>query len=63
MVPNTQKYQVNAVTFEPNTYSQAMKSDDNELWNKAIEDEMDALHRNKIWTIVSRPQDRNIVGS
>ncbi|KAI0991427.1 hypothetical protein K3495_g16760 [Podosphaera aphanis] len=63
MVPNTQRYQANAVQLEPATFKQAMKSDDHELWGKAIEEEMDALNRNKTWEIVTRPQDRNVVGS
>lgn len=63
MVPNTQRYQAYAVRLEPKTYFQAMKSDDYELWGKAIEEEMDALNKNNTWEIVPRPKDRNIVGS
>ncbi|KAI0994197.1 hypothetical protein K3495_g13985, partial [Podosphaera aphanis] len=47
MVPNTQRYQANAVTVEPTTYQQAIQSNDSELWKFAIEEEMDALKRNK----------------
>ncbi|KAI1001523.1 hypothetical protein K3495_g6676 [Podosphaera aphanis] len=63
MVPSTQRYRANAVTNEPVTYTQAMKADDSELWKTAIEEEMNALCRNKTWEVVSRPKDRNIVGS
>lgn len=63
MVPNSQKYQAYAVRVEPNTYHQAMKSNDSELWKEAIVEEMDALHRNSTFEIVPRPKDRNIVGS
>ncbi|KAI1003570.1 Retrovirus-related Pol polyprotein from transposon TNT 1-94 [Podosphaera aphanis] len=40
-----------------------MKSADHELWGKAVEEEMDALNRNDTWEIVTRPQNRNVVGS
>ncbi|KAI1004256.1 hypothetical protein K3495_g3954 [Podosphaera aphanis] len=63
MVPNTQQYRANAVQFEPKTFKQAMKSVDHELWGKAVEEEMDALNRNDTWEIVTRPQNRNVVGS
>ena len=48
---------------QPTTYKQALKSDDHELWGKAIEEEMNALNRNHTWDIVPRPQDQNIIGS
>ncbi|KAI0993459.1 hypothetical protein K3495_g14725 [Podosphaera aphanis] len=63
MVPNTQGYQANAVTVEPTTYQQAIQSNDSELWKFAIEEEMDALKRNKTWKVVPIPTDQNIVGS
>ncbi|KAI0993872.1 hypothetical protein K3495_g14312 [Podosphaera aphanis] len=63
MVPNTQQYRANAVQFEPKTFKQAMKSVGHELWGKAVEEEMDALNRNDTWEIVTRPRNRNVVGS
>lgn len=62
MVPNTQRYQAYAVRVEPNTYHQAMKSNDHELW-RAVEEEMSALNKNHTWDAVTRPKDKNIVGS
>ena len=62
MVPNTQRYQAYAVRVEPNTYNQAMKVEDSEIWKQAIEEEMDALLRNKTFEIVPRPINRNVVG-
>lgn len=41
MVLNTERYRANAVQFEPKTFEQAMKSDDHELWEKAIEEILD----------------------
>ncbi|KAI1005456.1 hypothetical protein K3495_g2757 [Podosphaera aphanis] len=63
MVPNTQRYRANAVQLEPATFKQAMKSDDHELWGKAIEEEMNSLNRNNTWEITTRPKDHNVVGS
>lgn len=63
MVSNIHKYQANSVKLEPKSYLQAMKSDDRDLWNKAIEDEMDALNRNKTWDVVNRLKYYNIIGS
>ncbi|KAI0999310.1 hypothetical protein K3495_g8887 [Podosphaera aphanis] len=57
MVPTIQQHRANAVQFEPKTFKQAMKSVDNELWGKAVEEEMDALNRNDTWEIVTRPQN------
>ncbi|KAI1004621.1 hypothetical protein K3495_g3593 [Podosphaera aphanis] len=63
MVPNTQRYRANALQLEPATLKQAMKSDDHELWGKAIEEEMNSLNRNNTWEIITRPKDHNVVGS
>lgn len=41
----------------------SLKGGDHEMWNKAIDEEMDALLRNETWEIVPRPKDRNISGS
>ena len=63
IVPNSQRFQANAVKFEPNTFNQAMNSDDNEMWGEAINEEMRALNKNDTWVIVPRPTNQNIVGS
>ena len=39
-----------------------MKAEDSEIWKQAIEEEMDALLRNKTFEIVPRPINRNVVG-
>ena len=39
-----------------------MKAEDSEIWKQAIEEEMDALLRNKTFEIAPRPINRNVVG-
>jgi Reverse transcriptase (RNA-dependent DNA polymerase)/gag-polypeptide of LTR copia-type/GAG-pre-integrase domain/Integrase core domain len=49
--------------YEPNTYNQAMKSPDAELWRKAAEEEINSLNANGTWDIVPLPPDRKAIGS
>ena len=49
--------------YEPNTYNQAMKSPDAELWQKAAEEEINSLNANGTWDIVPLPKDRQAIGS
>ncbi|KAI0993801.1 hypothetical protein K3495_g14383 [Podosphaera aphanis] len=63
MVPNSQRYQALAVSIEPTTYYQTTKNEDSDLWRIAIDEEMNALHRNETWDVVPKPKDRNVVGS
>ena len=51
------------VTDEPINYKQAMKSDENENWRKAAEEEFRALIKNDTWTLVKRTPDMNVVSS
>lgn len=46
---------------DPESYKDAMKRDDKDEWRKAMLDEIDALKRNQVWTLVDRPKDTNIV--
>lgn len=41
---------------EPRTLEDARNSSDWPEWQKAIKDELDALHKNKTWIIVDRPE-------
>ncbi len=47
----------------PNTYRQAIRSTDAELWEKAIQEELDSLEENECWEVVDRPKDRKVVDS
>ena len=54
------------VTYLPEeltTYTQAMKSVDAELWNKAMDEEMESLKKNGTWEEVELPQGRKTVDS
>ncbi|KAH0604712.1 uncharacterized protein H6S33_006380 [Morchella sextelata] len=53
-------YQIHLVT-EPSTFNQAMQSDDQHLWKKAIQTEKDALDKAHTWDIVNRPTNRAVV--
>jgi hypothetical protein len=48
---------------EPKFYRQAISGPIADLWDSAIEAEMDALRDNHTWDVVDRPTDRQIVDS
>ena len=45
---------------EPKTLKTALKFQN---WKEAMQEEIDALHKNKTWTLVPRPINTNVVGS
>jgi hypothetical protein len=45
----------------PNTYCQAINGHDRELWLAAINEEMDALDRNKTWSVIERPENQKLI--
>lgn len=49
------------VTDEPMTYAEAVKRPDAKHWVEAMDDEMSSLKKNKVWTLVERPKNTNIV--
>ncbi|CAH2100381.1 unnamed protein product [Euphydryas editha] len=46
---------------EPISYKEAMSSPEAEDWRKAMKDEFDSLISNKVWKLVDRPKQTNIV--
>ena len=46
---------------EPETYSEAMKSDQRELWQEAMDCEMQSLKDNQTWELVSLPPGRKAI--
>jgi Reverse transcriptase (RNA-dependent DNA polymerase) len=44
---------------EPNTFEEAKQ---HKIWNKAMDEELKALEKNKIWEIVQLPQGKKLVG-
>lgn len=47
------------VRGEPSTYRDALSSDDATHWNRAMEKEMDSLHKNYTWVLTQLPPNRN----
>ena len=50
-----------ASSAEPCNYDQAIKSDENNEWLKAMQDEYDSLIKNQTWILVDAPKDQKIV--
>lgn len=46
----------------PEPYQEISSRDDRDQWKLAIKNEIDSLLINKTWTLVPRPEDKNIVG-
>ena len=48
--------------FDPVTLEEAYKSYDSELWQEAVNDEMDSLQSNKTWKLVDLPTGCKTIG-
>lgn len=48
---------------DPSSYQAAMKRTDKHKWLEAMQDEMNSLYKNKVWTLVERPKNINIVSN
>ena len=46
--------------FEPRSIKDALE---NERWIKVVNEEFDQVERNKTWNLVSRPKDKNVIGT
>ena len=49
-------------TGEPDTYREAIETDDHSKWIKAMEQKMEYLDRNQIWTLVDLLKDSMAIG-
>ncbi|KAE8713996.1 hypothetical protein F3Y22_tig00110202pilonHSYRG00134 [Hibiscus syriacus] len=47
---------------EPSTYQEAINSSDASLWMMAMQEEIEALHKNNTWDLVPLPQGRKPIG-
>jgi hypothetical protein len=47
-------------TIEPNSFGEASKD---ELWNKAMDEELDQIEKNDTWESVPRPKNKNVIGT
>lgn len=50
-----------AVSNEPKTYEEAIKSKDSEKWLTAMQDEYDSLIENETWTLVEKPANQKLI--
>ena len=48
---------------DPVTAKMALSSPDAEKWKKAMESELDSLHKNDVWDLCELPQGKKAVGS
>ena len=48
---------------EPTTFQEASKSQDVSLWMTAMQEEIEALHKNKTWELVALPRGRKAIGN
>jgi len=48
---------------DPLSFEEALNRQDKEAWKKAIDEELDSIKRNKVWTLVDRPPGTNIVST
>ncbi|CAL9016012.1 unnamed protein product [Prunus brigantina] len=49
----------NFITIEPESFEVAVKE---EIWRKAMEEEIKTIEKNKTWELVDRPKDKEIIG-
>jgi hypothetical protein len=47
----------------PASYKQAMKQDDCHQWQLAVAEELKSMEKNRVWDVVDKPNNRNIVTS
>jgi hypothetical protein len=48
---------------DPRTVREAVDSEDENLWKRAMEEEMASLDKNEAWDLVELPTGRNPIGS
>jgi hypothetical protein len=47
-------------TIEPSIFEEANKD---EFWNKAMDEKLDQIEKNKTWELVPRPKNKNVIGT
>ncbi|KAH9754808.1 cysteine-rich receptor-like protein kinase 8 [Citrus sinensis] len=48
---------------EPSTFHEALESSDVTLWMTAMQEEIEAIHKNKTWELVPLPRGRKAIGN
>ena len=46
---------------EPMNYEEAMMSPDSVKWLEAMKSEMESMYKNKVWSLVDLPDDRQAI--
>ena len=46
--------------IEPNSFEEA---NNDEFWNKAMDEELDQIYKNETWELVPRPKNKNVIGT
>ncbi|GJQ70654.1 hypothetical protein Trydic_g23043 [Trypoxylus dichotomus] len=60
LIKRRTRYEANLADVEiPETFKQAMESDDSSRWKDAIEEELEALKSNETWEVVPLPNSQN----
>ena len=49
-----------ALLIEPNLFKEAYED---ENWNKAMQDELEQIKKSETWELISRPKDKNVIGT
>jgi hypothetical protein len=47
-------------TIEPNFFEEA---NEDEFWNKAMNEELDQIEKNDMWELDPRPKNKNVIGT
>jgi hypothetical protein len=47
-------------TIETNSFQEA---NNDEFWNKAMDEEFDQIEKNDTWELVPRPKNKNVIGT
>jgi hypothetical protein len=58
-----ENYVLLAEHTEPETYQEAISSEESHKWLSAMQEEMDSLLKNKTWELVDLPPERKAIGS
>lgn len=52
---------INCSEDEPNNYTEALSSREVKQWEATMREEIESLHKNKTWALVSMPEDRKAI--
>ncbi|KAH9726184.1 hypothetical protein KPL70_008163 [Citrus sinensis] len=47
----------------PNTFGEALRSNESDQWKQAMEEEMKSLHQNQTWELVKLPKGKRAIGN